>query len=210
MALNVSCPACGAAIPFKSRASIFGVCGFCRNAVALKGVNAETIGKMSEMPPDMSPLKIGTTGYFDGKRFELIGRAKMTWSAGHWNEWYALFDDGRDGWLADAQGFYLMSFENREPGALPAKDGLSVGHPVQLAGTTYKVDDLREVKCAASEGELSLEARAGREALNVDLSAEQGRFAGLEYGPQGTRVFQGKYADFEDFRFQNLREFDGW
>ena len=55
------------------------------------------------------------TGEFDGVGFKLIGRVRVSYEEGSWNEWYALFQDGRPGWVAEAQGFFMVSFETAAP-----------------------------------------------------------------------------------------------
>lgn len=214
--MKISCPACGAEVEFRSRASVFGVCSFCNSSIVRTDMNVETIGKMSEMPQDMSPLQLGVRGKFQNKSFEIVGRQKIGWAQGTWNEWYVLFDDGRDGWLADAQGFYMLSFQIREGlGPLPAAKDVKVGGLVTLQDKTFSVDDQREVVCSASEGELSVRSPQGRRSLSVDLKGPGNEFANIDYpieksDPQDIRVFIGAYGDFEDFKFTNLREFDGW
>ncbi len=110
MSKNFSCPACGGEVSFQSVASIFSVCPYCRMMLVRKDLNVETYGKMAELPPDTSVLQIGTSGKYQNKSFSLVGRVRQSWSDGFWNEWYALFDDTTEGWLAEAQGFYMMSF----------------------------------------------------------------------------------------------------
>ena len=36
--------------------------------------------------------------------FTLVGRLQLDYGQGPWNEWYAAFDDGDWGWVAEAQG----------------------------------------------------------------------------------------------------------
>ena len=143
--LTLSCPACGAALPFKSRVSVFAVCSYCAATVVRHDLELETLGKMAALPPDTSPLQIGTAGQYDGKRFELVGRLKISWEDGTWNEWYALFDDGRDGWLAEAQGFLMMSFAAPAPPSLPAREDIRVGMSLALAPRqSFEVDEARD------------------------------------------------------------------
>jgi len=47
--------------------------------------------------------------------------------------------------------------------------------------------------------------------MSVDLTEEGGSdMATIEYAKNETRAFVGKYRDFDDFQFKNLREIDGW
>src|SRR5688572_486092 len=102
--LVLNCPSCGAEIAFRSRASVFAVCSFCKSTVVRHDMDLSTIGKMADLQFDMTPLQVGTTGYYDGRKFELIGRLKVGYEDGFWNEWYTLFDNEEPWWLAEAQG----------------------------------------------------------------------------------------------------------
>ena len=82
--------------------------------VVRRDLDVESIGTMAALPQDMSPFQIGTQGKFDGVGFGIIGRMKLSWENGYWNEWFIVSEDGRKGWLAEAQGFYAVSFEIEE------------------------------------------------------------------------------------------------
>ena len=91
-------------------------------------VNVETIGQMAVLPPDLSPLQIGAKGEVDGQPFTLIGRVRVAYDEGSWNEWCALFPEDKHGWVAEAQGFFMVSFEMESPAGFPAdEESLSVG-----------------------------------------------------------------------------------
>lgn len=204
------CPACGAEVLFKSRSSIFGVCSFCNSTLIRHDLNIETLGKMSEMPQDLSPLKIGTTGIFENLKFEIVGRQRIGWENGTWNEWYLHFNNGKDGWLADAQGFYMVSFQILEQPKIPELASLKVAHSLQINGAQYTVDDIHEVACVGSQGELPVRSIQGRKSTSVDLVGKNERFGNIDYSTEGNRLFFGKYIDFENLQFMNLREIDGW
>lgn len=209
--MKLGCPACGAEVDFKSRSAVFAVCSYCQSTLIRHDVDLEAIGKMAELPPDMSPFQVGTRGTYEGKRFELLGRLKIAWEDGVWNEWYALFDDGREGWLAEAQGFFMMSFPQAVPSSLPDAAAVKVGRRITLAsGQKFTVDDIKQATCVGSEGELPFPAPRGRESLSVDLSGPEATFANIEYAEDGRRLYTGKYVEFDDLKLSNLRELDGW
>src|SRR5690348_11601741 len=104
------CPQCGAPVPFNSSIAVFAVCEHCRSMVVARGEQVQSMGTMAELPPDLSPLQRGTSGSWKGVAFELVGRVRVAWEDGSWNEWCAVFADGRTGWLADAQGLLMISF----------------------------------------------------------------------------------------------------
>ena len=121
---QTSCPGCGAPVQFKSAASVMAVCEFCKTTLLKEASSIRNLGKMSEVLEDFSPLQIGTSGTFAGKSFSLIGRIQLRYSEGFWNEWYALFDDGSTGWLADGSGQFTLTFPKTVNGALPLFDKL--------------------------------------------------------------------------------------
>lgn len=174
-------------------------------------VNVEAIGEMAALPPDLSPLRIGTKGEFDGLGFTLIGRGRLAHEEGSWSEWCALFGDGRYGWVAEAQGFYMVSFETPHPPEFPSKPGgLPVGRQVEIEEQTFKVVDRKETHCIGSEGELPFVAVKSRAAMSIDLTGPGGGFACAEYGDNETRFFVGRYAQYNELKFSDLRPVPGW
>lgn len=210
--IKLNCPSCGAEVVFRLQSSIFAVCSFCKTSLVRQDKDLEMIGKMADLQADISPLQIGTTGHFENRKFELIGRMRVAYSDGYWNEWYALFDRDESGWLAEAQGFYgfCFPFEDKQGNVRP-QDAMKPGEFVDLGPIgMFQVEDVRDVQCIYSEGELPMAAAQGRTSVSVDLTAQNNQMATIEYASNETRIFTGKYQDFDEFKFQNLREIDGW
>ncbi len=171
-------------------------------------MDLESLGKMAQLPDDVSPLKIGSRGKYQNTVFEIIGRLKISWSEGFWNEWYLLFEDGRYGWLADAVGFYMVSLEINEQKGVPKFENLKVGVGYKLVpNKTFVVDDMKETVCEGSEGELPFKGFVGRQTISVDLSDHSGEFACIEYSDKdGKRLYIGKYVEFNELELSNLRD----
>lgn len=207
--ITLNCPSCGAQVEFKSKASVFAVCSFCKSTLVRNDLNLEKVGEMAELLDDLTPLQIGTTGVFEGKTFELLGRLQVSYPEGYWNEWYALFSNAETGWLAEAQGFYAVMFPSTIEN-IPDPAELRPGRLVSFDKTVLEVEDIREVRCVYSEGELPINAMRGRQSTSVDFAGRNNHMATIEYAKDETRVFQGEYKDFIELRFKNLREIDGW
>lgn len=207
--MEYSCPNCGAPLEFRSSVSVYTTCTFCRSMVVRHDMNLEKLGEVSELLNDMSPFQVGTRGEFDNSGFTLLGRIKLVYDQGTWSEWYALFDDGRDAWLAEAQGFYMMSFP-LEGITLPPPSEIKVGTTFDTGGKRYIADDIRVVNYAASEGELPFVFKPGFKAVSVDFRNNTGGFASILYGPEEPQIFLGRYEQFDNFKFDFLRELDGW
>lgn len=204
-----NCPACGAEGALKSAASFYAVCEYCKMMLVLKGAAFEQLGKMSELMDDPSVLQLGTEGVYDRVPFSLIGRLRLEWSGGFWNEWCALNYDGTYGWLAEAQGSYMFTRAMPADG-LPARERIRPEVKVLLKGREFQVMDLKEAVCTYSEGELPFPAPQGRKSLSVDLHSEEAGFATLDYGPEGTALYVGKTVEFEALKLKHLKQFEGW
>lgn len=210
--IKLSCPSCGAEVTFQSKASVFAVCSYCKSTMVRQDMNLELLGKMSDLQDDLTPLQLGTQGQHDGRLFEIIGRLKIAYSDGYWNEWYTLFGGDETGWLAEVQGFYAVCFPFTAPGIyLPPRKRAKPGVTVELepAGT-FEIVDARDVICVFSEGELPLNAAQGRESFSVDLTGPNDQMGTIEYAESMERTYIGTYQDFDTFKFRNLRAIDGW
>lgn len=203
---QVPCPDCGAPIQFKSTASVLAVCEFCRTTVLKDAGSVVNLGKMSEVLEDYSPLQIGTSGQFERRSFSLIGRLQLQYSDGYWNEWYALFDDGSTGWLADASGQYVMTFPIEGSVQLPLFEKLVPGARVTVAGRTLAASDVRTAKCTAGQGELPFKVGAGYVARVADCRVADW-FVTLDYSDGASpRVYQGRAVELTDLKPQLLRD----
>jgi hypothetical protein len=225
-----ACPSCGAEVAFKSNVSVYAVCPYCESMLVRTDLDVQAIGKMAALPDDMSPLQIGTEGRFEGEHFGIIGRLKVGWRDGMWNEWHILTDSGRRGWIAEAQGSFAVSFdvegglpdsarqaiaERLAPGTgeggVPSASQLEPGFELVLDGDTWlRAVDVKDATCLGSEGELPFPAPKGRRTLAIDFVGREGQFATVEIEGETYRAFKGTYVEFDAFRFANLRPLEGW
>jgi Domain of unknown function (DUF4178) len=172
-------------------------------------LDVELIGKEAQLQEDSSPFAIGTQGRYGGVAFGLIGRTVMAWDD-------ALFDDQRSGWLAEAQGQLMMFFETDAAvanAALSAQGGamqLEVGSLLTLDRQTYSVTDIKDARCVGCQGELPGRIRTGEQSRGIDLTAPPDYCATIEQGNQSTHLFLGRFVQFEDCRFSQLRDVPGW
>lgn len=173
-------------------------------------LDVESIGQMAQLPPDLSPLQVGAKGEFGGQTFTLIGRVRLNYSEGSWTEWCASFGDGRIGWVAEAQGFFMVSFERELPHELSERRNLKPKSAIDLDGNTFHLTDRRETTVLFSEGQLPFAAVPGTEVLSADFTSEDGRFACAELGEEHSRFFVGVYARFDDLKWSALRAVPGW
>jgi hypothetical protein len=213
---SCSCPSCGANIDFQSSLSVYAVCKYCQSMVVRHDLDVELIGKMASLPEDMSPLQIGTSGIYNGIRFGIIGRIRLSWTDGFWNEWFIIFDDGRKGWLAEAQGFYAVNFEIDQDKLPDLKEFNKessksfLGKQLVISKKILKIVDIKEAVCVGSEGELPFTASQGRKITSIDLVGTNSEFASIEIEGDQRHVYIGNYVEWEELHCHNFRILEGW
>lgn len=203
------CPSCGATLNFTSSIAISAVCPYCQSLVIRRDLNVEILGKIAQLPPDLGPLQIGTIGEFKGTGFRLAGRLRWHWSGGSWTEWFAEIGGGGHAWIAETQGFFTFS-RAVDKTELPPVDSLTAGQDAGVGETPWTVVDIKDAVCVGGEGELPEIIEPGRPRRSADLQGRHGEFATLEAGPEGTEMFEGRYARYDEFKFANLRAVPGW
>ncbi len=207
----LDCPQCGAPVTFQSSIAVFAVCEHCRSMVVLRGAALEALGVMAALPPDLSPFQIGTRGEWKGRGFEIVGRLRVEWEEGSWNEWCILYDAKTTGWLAEAQGLLMISFATPLSEQLPAETSFYAPNlQLQLNGATWTVTDAKTVKYRAAEGELPFAAPPDESRVSVDFIGAKGGFSSIEIDGKELELFTGEYAQFTGLNLTNLRKVPGW
>ena len=185
------------------------VCPFCRSAVARTDRGLDDLGKVAEIVQTASPLRVGLRGTWQGKRFELTGRAQLRHQAGgFWDEWYATFSNGWVGWLAEAQGrFYLTFFRPLPEGtALPGFEDLKVGAEVDgIPGPKMVVAEKGVATAASAEGQIPYQLIPNEQSNYADLSGHDLAFGTIDYGNVPPWLFLGKQVTLLDLGLQDAR-----
>jgi hypothetical protein len=176
------CPHCGAPVEFRSAASVSAVCSYCRSTLLRDGDTLRRIGQSADLFDDHSPLRLGAGGRHQGVSFTLVGRLQHGYEGGTWNEWHALFDTGRTGWLSEDNGRYVFAFDVPLQGALPRADELVAGERRVVDGRTWSVASVTRAKLLAAEGELPRPPVLQGEFIVADLRNEADEVGTLDYG----------------------------
>lgn len=211
MSDQFQCPSCGAPVVFKSPLSISSVCEYCQVMLVRHDRDIRLAGRMAALLEDTSPLQIGTRGSYEGSSFELIGRRKMQWSGGFWNEWRVWLQGGREGWIGEAQGFFSIAFDLKPQPEMGKVDRYFAGQSFQLNGARYVVEDVKDASCVAIEGEFTSDQVLGVSVRSIDCTGDALAYLSVEFDVQGrSRVASGKWFFFGDIPMSNLRQFEGW
>jgi Zn finger protein HypA/HybF involved in hydrogenase expression len=194
-----SCPGCGAPIAFEVGSARVRICDHCRSAVARTDRGLEDLGKVADLVPTGARLALGLRGKLQGHAFRLAGRIQMAWEQGVWDEWYAVFDDGRFAWISEAQGRYTVTFRHAKR-AIPPFEKLAPGQVIQLERLgRFVVADLEQARYLGAAGELpEVVPLGGAPVPSADLSGGDGAFATIDYSdPDDPQLYAGREVPFE-------------
>ncbi|MDP9192018.1 MAG: DUF4178 domain-containing protein [Acidobacteriota bacterium] len=191
-----NCPSCGAPVEFAIGSSAVVVCTFCRSVVARTDRGVESHGKVAALIETGSPLRTGVTGKYKNNGFRITGRTQLRHQAGGlWDEWYAAFDDGRWGWLAEAQGRFYVTFKvAADP---PPLDRLELAAPVPALDGLVTAE-IGEATLVSAEGELPWTPEPGGVYSYADLTGTDRRFATIDYSEEPPVVFKGSEVALAD------------
>jgi endogenous inhibitor of DNA gyrase (YacG/DUF329 family) len=233
-AYRAACPSCGAPVEFRSAASASAVCSFCRSTLVRDGDALQRIGVSSELFDDHSPLQLGAAGTFQGVAFTLVGRLQYTYRNrprapaapapppkgaanppgeagsdfdGTWNEWHALFDNQRSGWLSEDNGAYVFSFDAALDETPPRAEELRAGEKRVVAGRGWDVAAVTTARLIAAQGELPFAPKLQGAFIVADLRNAQGEVGTLDYSTPGTVHWSvGRGVLLADLALSGLRE----
>jgi len=204
-----TCPNCGAKIVFRWSSSVQTVCEYCKSILVRTDVDLQKVGQVADLPPDSSPIQIGTEGAYNHKAFVAIGRIIYDYEQGSWNEWHIMFNDGTDGWLSDAQDEYAMSFA--APGRKLPEAGLcQVGQECIWDNQRYTVTTITSAHYRGVQGELPFQYWDKEDVTFVDLRTQIGKFATIDYSDEKPALYLGEMVEFDSLGLKNLRSFEGW
>lgn len=203
--MKTACPSCGADIEFRYDDSLVRICEYCRAAVLRTDRGVDSLGKVADLVPMASPLRLFADGQLGSQSFILVGMAQLRHQAGGMTqEWYARFSDSW-GWLAEAQGRFYMTFEV-EGATLPAREDLAPGSTVELptmlgATRTFTVGEIGYATYLGVNGELPYRLVPDSSYAFADLSDGEGNFATIDFGDEEDdtpKLYVGKQVTLAD------------
>jgi hypothetical protein len=204
-----NCPNCGAPLQFKWSSSVQTVCAYCKSIVIRTDVDLRKVGTVADLPPDSSPIQLGTEGRYENKAFTVAGRIIYEYELGAWNEWHVVLSDGTSAWLSDAQAQYCYTVATNHTD-LPQPNAARVGNQFNWDGIPFTVTTVTEANYRGVEGELPFEYWDKTKAVFADCMSPRGDFATLDYSDEKPVLYRGVIADFDSLHLTNLHTFEGW
>ena len=204
---TANCPNCGAKITFRWSSSVQTVCEYCKSVLIRTDIDLQKLGTVADLPPDSSPIQIGTEGTYGKRSFVVIGRILYEYDQGGWNEWHVVMNDGASGWLSDAQLDYAVTFAASGQ-SIPRE--CKVGQNYTWENQAYTVSTITKAHYRGVEGELPFQYWDKSDVVFIDLMSHSQKFATIDYSEDPPLLFLGEAVEFEDLKLKNLRSFEGW
>jgi len=203
------CPSCGAPILFQWSSSVQTTCAHCHSILVRTDVKLERVGVVSDLPPDSSPIQIGSSGVYQDRAFTVAGRIIYDYEEGSWNEWHIVLNQGGSAWLSDAQCQYAVTLASAAE-SLPALASVHLGDRFTWNKIAFAATAITQARYRGVEGELPFQYWDKQAATFVDLRSTGDDFATLDYSDSEPVLYLGKAVEFDSLRLKNLREFVGW
>lgn len=199
------CPSCGTFTYVRLKSASVVVCKQCYSAVI-----GEHPVRKEAVPDDWSFIRIGTKGTFQEKKFEVIGRIRLTLLNDYKNFWTVLYENDIPGYLVDSFGsFAFVSDFWNDTSAKPKN--LHAGSPINIKGNVkLKGEFVERCEIIHAEGEIAdwkffdkgfFFIQAGND---TDVAYY---FVGREKEP---KYLSGKRAALQDFMPEQIKTWDEW
>ena len=178
------CPGCGAPVSFSAGSSVSAVCQYCSTTVRRTDRGLEDLGKVADLVDTPSIIAVGDSGAIGEKSFQVLGKVQLEHDMGGvWEEWYVGFDDGQWGWLAYAQGVFMITWSVEPAPAVPDMAALRVESAVDFGQRgVFRVVELKQATIASAQGELPFVPKTGATRHYADLHGPQSGFGTIDWG----------------------------
>jgi DNA-directed RNA polymerase subunit RPC12/RpoP len=209
--LNIySCPQCGKSVQRKLKDSDLVICPACSAKVFGTATIPE---KWTKVPDDLSVVQIGSTGKYNDKKFEIVGRIRIQMKDDFRTLWCALYDGSKTLWIV--QSLENIAFSEEPFKEFPPKSEFDVragarvefGEKVILkvifVGTCLKISYEGEIANFPYPDGTFVFVHAQNKQGNTVIIVTQGDM-------NRTRLLWGVTRQVEGTVFENTRTIDGW
>ena len=196
------CPSCGSQIDQKHPGSRTLVCSYCGQTSHLNADSLQSAGDKRLLIDYGSALKIGMQAKWKGKDFQVLGKLRIDYDDGFWDEWYIQFlDDGSEAWIQEDDGSFTLFKKDKELSHTLNMDAITVGAWEDLGlGKNEKVFITSKSKAHVNggEGELPFRIIPGEPADFVE-GIMHGLVISVELLPDEQTVYVGQPFKIEEF-----------
>ena len=197
-AKEFKCPSCGANIKQQNPASRSISCGYCGQTSHINAESLQAAGEQHLLVDYGSYLSVGNRGRWKEQGFTILGRLRIEYDDGFWDEWYINYDDGRPAWIQEDDGSFMLFEAAGEISGLKY-DSIHVGTFTHFNQdlTNVFITSKSRAKVEGGEGELPFRIISGETADFVE-GIKEGEVVSIEVLPDETSIYLGKTISLDD------------
>jgi hypothetical protein len=183
-------------------------CHYCGQTSFLNAGHWEAQGEKTVLADYGSLLAVGRRGKLKNKPFSVLGRLRVGYEGGFWDEWLLQLDNGTTGWLQEDEGDFVLFMPSHVSQGLPAYASLKVGKPYKLGEYVFFVMEKNQMKVLGSEGELPYQVLPGQAGAYVEgVSVGKGKPISLEYLGDEITLNLGTAIDVKEIELDKQAEY---
>ena len=193
------CPSCGAQIERRFDQSKSLVCTHCGQTSHLMAGGLSMVGEKNLLIDYGSLFQLGEQRKIGDLNLQILGRLRLDYEDGFWDEWFALSLDNRDAWwIQEDDGAFTLFTKKADLDRSLSWDSFTVGSSVNIPPLKEEVfiTSKSRAKVNGGEGELPFPIIPGEPADFVD-GIYKGNVISLELLPGEFALYVGKSLSLE-------------
>jgi hypothetical protein len=200
---SATCPSCGGNLVITAQTSKMVTCSYCGMISYLNAGNLAMIGQKSFLVDYGSMLKIGKKGKIKDMDFHVIGRLRIDYEDGFFDEWYLNTSQGTK-WLSEDEGKFVLFYKSMEltDSSIFRLLQTKVGSTFPFNNSYLFITEKSHAKINGGEGELPFPIEPNQKADFVDAIANKELYS-FEFLPQTVELHIGNYLDINDIKIFN-------
>ncbi len=201
------CPSCGGTLWKTDPTSRMIGCPYCGQNSLLNAGDIQKIGYQAPLVDYGSLIKINQRIKFQKLDLRVLGRLRMEFEDGFWDEWYIEISGMKDhthGWLQEDDGTFTLFIEKKKITRPVVYKQIKVGKHSDLGGnwTPIFVTSKNKGKVFGGEGELPFAVEPGEEVFFID-GLDQGDLVSLEIMEDEKVLMKGIPLKWDEMVFQS-------
>lgn len=184
------CPSCGAALQQNNAASKAISCGYCGQTSHIAMDKLEAAGQQHLLIDYGSALSYGSANRLREQAFTILGKVRLEYEDGFWDEWYIEREDGSNGWIQEDDGSFVL-FE--QVGKVPQSFNLN---DITVGGSYTFSDEIQNM-FVSSKGQATIKGGSGELPFKI-IPGERADFIdGIMNGqPTSIELYDKEYLAF--------------
>ena len=201
---SFECPSCGGNIERKSGASKALYCPYCGQTSFINASTLEEAGEKHTLIDYGSSLAVGKEFSFQGRKGQILGRIRIDYDDGFWDEWFVQFlDNGEEAWIQEDDGSFVLFRLEKSLKTAPNLATIKVGGYDNFYDHWENVFITSKSKATVNggEGELPFRIIPGDPADFAE-GIWNGKIVSVELLPNDYQLFVGTPFQLEELQLQ--------